>query len=260
MRIERLEIPLARLPEAFEGLTLAVLSDLHAGFPRGGPAAVERVVEETNRLGADLILLLGDLVHRSRHAEVFLPLLSGLEAPGGKWACLGNHEHGFVWYSRWAKPRPPLGVEQWRALYAQSGIRLLVNEAEPLVREGERLWLVGVDDPYSGRHDLAAALARVRLGECCLSLSHSPDLVDDPCIGEVDLVLAGHTHGGQIWLPGVGPLVAPCRRPRQRAAGLVRHNQTLMYVSRGAGEGLPLRIGCPREITLLTLTGQDPEA
>jgi len=253
MRIERVGISLARLPRAFDGMTVAVIADLHAGFSRRGPASVRQLVQQTNRLGADLIVLLGDLVHRSRHAEIFLPLLADLEAPAGKWACLGNHEHGFVWYSRWAKPRPSFSVEEWRALYAEAGIRLLVNEARPVACRGERLWLVGADDPYSGRDDLAAALAGVRPGEVRLALSHSPDLVDDPRISEVDLLLAGHTHGGQVWLPGVGPFLAPCRRPRQRAAGLVRHNGTLMYVSRGVGEGLPLRIGCPREIALLTL-------
>jgi len=84
-------------------------------------------------------------------------------------------------------------------------------------------------------------------------LSHSPDLMDDPRISEADLVLSGHTHGGQIWIPGIGPFMAPARKPALRAAGLVLSHGTTMYVSRGAGEGTRIRIGCPREVTLLTL-------
>jgi predicted MPP superfamily phosphohydrolase len=251
--VERTTIALARLPLEFDGMTVAVVADLHGGTRHGGSAAVREVVWTTNRLRADIVALLGDLVHGAARAGPYLSLLSELEASEGVWACLGNHEHGFVWHSRYLGPSATLSVGEWRRLYADAGIQLLTNEARPLARGVSRIWLLGVGDAYSGHDDLSAALAQTRVGELCLALTHSPDLIDDPRIGEVDLVLAGHTHGGQLRLPFVGPLFAPCRRFRERASGLVHANGTTMYVTRGAGEGLPARINCPREISLITL-------
>ena len=251
--VERVSLRLPRLPEAFSGLTVAVVSDLHAGFLWRRAPAVRRVVDRVNALGADLICLLGDLVHRRRHTSTYLPLLGELSAPLGVYACLGNHERGRMWYSRHRLPVRSPSTQDWRRWYGAHDLRLLVNEALPLERDGDRLWLVGVDDPYSRHHDLAAALREVPAGDCALGLAHSPDLLDDPAVGELDLLLAGHTHGGQVHLPGVGPVFASCRHPRRRAAGLVRENGTLLYVTRGVGEGLPFRLGCPRELTLLTL-------
>jgi len=253
MIIEKLSLVFPRLPRCFDGLTVVVIADVHAGHGHSTRAYVERVVAAVNSLHPDVIVLLGDLVHRVRSLPDFLPLLERLRAREGVWACLGNHEHEFMWYSPWLPKQPTYGVEEWRQWYRSIGAHLLVNEAMPLTRSQARLWLVGVDDAYTGRHDLTAALAPTQPGEFCLVLSHSPDLLDDPRVNQVDLILAGHTHGGQVWIPGVGPFAAPCRKPAQRAAGLVRHNGTTMYVSRGAGEGLPVRLGCPREVTFLTL-------
>jgi hypothetical protein len=210
-------------------------------------------VQEANRLQPDLILLLGDLVHCARSASRYLSLFAGLGARCGVYACLGNHEHGFVWYSRYLGPSPTPSVAEWRSMYAELGVELLVNEARPLERRGSRIWLVGVDDAYSGNDDLRAALAGVDGEEFCLGLTHSPDVMDAPLIARLDLVVAGHTHGGQICLPGLGPIWAPCRRFRERAGGLVGQGPTALYVTRGVGEALPIRYGCPREITLLEL-------
>ncbi|UCC67960.1 MAG: metallophosphoesterase [Armatimonadota bacterium] len=251
--VERVALVLPRLPAEFNAMTVAVVSDIHAGSRNSGRASVAEVVERTNALGADLIVVLGDVVHSAANANSYLPVLSGLEANEGVYACLGNHEHGFVWYSRYLGASRAPSVDRWRALYAEAGIQLLVNEAKPLPRGRSRIWLLGVDDAYSGNDDLAAALAQARASEFCLALTHSPDLVDDPQVREVDLVLAGHTHGGQICFPLMGPLFAPCRQFRRRAAGLLRANGTTMYVTRGSGEALPVRINCPREISLVSL-------
>lgn len=251
--VEHVTIALPRLPAGFAGTTVAVISDLHAGIRRGGTPGVKRVVEEANALQPDIIVLLGDMVHKGRHASRYLPLLSELEAKEGIWAALGNHEHSFLWYSRYVGPSRGPSVEQWRPMYAEAGIELLVNEAIPLEKGGSRLWLVGVDDAYSGYDDLPAALQGVDKTEFCLAITHSPDLIDDPRIAEVDLVLAGHTHGGQICLPLLGPPLAPCRRPRERAAGLLRSSGTTMYVTRGVGEAMPIRFRSPREMPLITL-------
>jgi len=251
--IAHMTLSLSGLPADFDGMTVAVISDVHADVRRGGPAGVRRIVEQVNATRPDLIVLLGDLIHRYRRAPRYLPLLAGLRAPEGVWACLGNHEHACVWYSRHLRQLRGPPVREWRERYAELGIELLFNEATPLERGGSRVWIVGVGDTYSGQADLPAALSAAQTDEFCLAITHHPDLIDDPAVGGLDLLLAGHTHGGQIYLPILGPVHVSCRNPRQRAAGLVRANGTVMYVTRGAGEGVPLRLGCPREIPIITL-------
>ncbi|HEY3396975.1 MAG TPA: metallophosphoesterase [Armatimonadota bacterium] len=250
--LNEVQISCPRLPAAFSGLRVAVITDIHAGFGACGEESVAEAVAAANGAAPDVLLLLGDLIHHARDAAHYLPLLAGLRARLGVWACLGNHEHGTRWYSRAARhsEHPP---NFWRRIYREMGAELLVNEARPLEQEGQRLWLVGVDDAYSRRDDLEAALASVPADEFRLVLTHSPDVIDDVMADQVDLILAGHTHGGQICLPSGRALHAPCRRPRHRAAGLVLANGTQMYVSRGAGEGLSVRFNCPREIPLVTL-------
>jgi len=252
--VERVTISLPRLPAEFDGTTVAVVSDIHAGPGRARTARARRTVEIVKSLTPDIIVLPGDTVHAVRDVDACLSALSELTAPYGIWASLGNHEHGFVWFSKYIGTAPELSVDEWRQVYGGVGIGLLVNEARSIERNGARIWLLGVDDAYSGRDDLAATLDAVETDAFRLAITHSPDLLDDPRIGELDLVLAGHTHGGQVRIPGLGPLWAPCRRPRDRSGGLIRANGTLMYVTRGAGEGTPLRLFCPREVTLITLT------
>ncbi|MGD9497074.1 MAG: metallophosphoesterase [Armatimonadota bacterium] len=251
--ITPVDLHLAALPAEFDGLTVAAISDVHAEVRLGGARGVRALVEQVNAARPDLIVLLGDIVHHPRNAHRVLPLLEGLQAREGVWACLGNHEHGFVWFSRYFGRWPGPSVEEWRELYRRIGAELLVNEARPLPRGGARIWLLGVDDAYSGRDDLRAALAQADAAEFCLAATHHPDLVERAQIGAVDLLLAGHTHGGQVHIPVLGPVHVSCHKPRQRAMGLVRANGTLMYVTRGAGEGFPLRVGCPREIPLIRL-------
>lgn len=252
-RINPVAVELPRLPPAFVGATIAVVADLHAGPLRQGRAAVARLAEAVNSADPDLVVLLGDMVHHGRHAQAYLGGLAALRAPLGRFACLGNHEHGIVWYTRHLGPRWRTPLAAWRERYRQLGIELLVNEARAVHCGQARLWLVGVDDAYTSRADLAAALQHTEEGDCNIAITHSPDLLGDPLAGRLDLVLAGHTHGGQICLPWLGPVWAPCRRPRQRAAGLVRQRFPAAYVTRGVGEGVPIRLGCPREIPLIEL-------
>jgi len=246
-------IPCPRLPAAFDGATVAVLSDIHAGGKRGTQQAVARLVQTVNGLRPDIIVLPGDVIHDAKRAAEYLPLLSKLEAADGVWASLGNHEHGFVWFSKYVGPAAVPSIAEWRSMFAEVGVRLLVNEATPLERGESRIWLVGVDDAYSGNDQLPTALEGVDAADFCLAITHSPDLMDAARAGELDLILAGHTHGGQVSLPLLGPLWAPCRKFRQRAAGLIRNGRTAMYVSRGVGEGLPIRLGCPPELPIITL-------
>lgn len=251
--IERMNMPLAGLPPELDGLTVAVISDIHLGAPGLGLEHARLVVRQTNAAEPDIIVLLGDVVHSWQGGRAHLPPLADLRAPEGVWACLGNHEHGFIWVHRYLGEAtgPPVG--HWRRVFGELGIELLVNEARPLRRGGARAWIVGVDDAYSGADNLSAALREARTDEVCLAITHHPNLIDDPLARHVDLLLAGHTHGGQVHVPVIGPVHVSCRRPRQRAKGLVRANGTVMYVTRGVGEGLPLRLGCPRELPVITL-------
>ncbi len=259
--VERTTILLSRLPAAFDGLRVVLIADVHAGPPRRDVARLESIVRTVNTLAADLVLLLGDVVHNPAEAPLYLPSLAQLKARLGVWALLGNHEHAFVWYCRYLGSSPPFSVDDWRRMYAEVGVNLLANEAQSLANGGSRIWLVGVDDAYSGHDDLPAALHSADASDLRLVVTHSPDIIDHPFIAQADLVLAGHTHGGQVHLPWLGPVWAPCRKPRQRAAGLLRTNGTTLYVTRGAGEALAFRFRCPREITVLELRsspGPDP--
>ena len=251
--VERVEIALPRLPEVFDGLSIAVISDLHAGFPWRGARALRSLVGLVNAERPHVVAVLGDVVHWHRAAPRYLPLLRELEAPRGVYACLGNHEHGHRWYSQYLEPLDAPTVEQWRTLYHQAGLRLLVNEAVVVEQNGARLWIGGVDDPYGRRDDLKATVGHLPREDCKILLAHSPDVADDALACQVDLILAGHTHGGQVRLPGLGPIHCSCRRPRERGAGLSAICDTYLYVSRGAGEGVPIRVNCPREVPLVTL-------
>jgi len=234
--IEHLSVSLPHLPHEFDGLTVAAIADLHAGLPWRLAPAVRRTVELVNSHRPDVILLLGDIVHRLPHAPAYLELLSDLRAAECIYATLGNHEHEYRWTSRWMRGRPLLERRDWERLYAAAGIPLLVDEARALTRGAARLWFVGIDDCHSGHGDLPAALQSVPADECCIGFTHHPDLLDHPLTPRLDLL----RH-------------VSCRHPEERAAGWVEHRGMLMYVTRGAGEGVPLRMRCPRQIPIFTL-------
>ena len=256
--VHRLSIELPRLPTSFSGMTVAVVADLHCRRSRTDFAA--QIVQQINELRADLVVLLGDMVHHPMDGSEVLACLSGLRARHGVWACLGNHEYGFMWYSRYVGGRRHPSVEEWRRAYSDAGVRLLANEAVALSEGAEHIWLAGIEDAYCGRADLRSALEGVDRRECVLAITHSPDIMDADGVQAIDLVLAGHTHGGQIRVPGIGPIWAPCRRARKRAGGLVTGERTRLFVTRGVGEGISIRIGGPREIGLVALARPRVEA
>lgn len=254
--VERRLLPLPQLPPALDGLTIVFLSDFHL-LPDGGSVELaERAVLLANEANPDLVLLGGDLVQWCDAVPHLIPVLRRLHSRYGIFAVLGNHEHHCTW-RRLRLPlwdRKPLSVQEWRNVISQSKGHLLVNEAIPLTIRGVRLWLIGVDDAYSKRADLSKALDGVPDDAFSIVLSHSPDIVDDPLIHRVALVLSGHTHGGQVVLPLLGPFLAPCRDKRRRAQGLTKVENTWLYVSRGISARLPVRFHSPPEVTVLKLT------
>lgn len=221
-------------------LRVAWLADLHHG-PWIGAGSVEAWVDATLEEAPDLILLGGDLVDQREGGSIdaLVSELGRLRAPLGVRAVWGNHDH-----ARFRR------IEPFEARLRTAGIEVLVNRGE-LVRED--VWLAGVDDLTTSVPDLHAALLDRPAGAACLLASHNPDLL--PEVPEsVSLTLSGHTHGGQIVLPFIGPPFTSSRYGRRFASGWVR-GPALGYVSRGLGFGyLPIRVNCPAELTILELT------
>lgn len=243
----RVTIPLPQLPPAFEGFTIAQFSDLHVG-PTITRSYVETVAFDLGGLGADLIVFTGDLADGSvpaLHHDV--EPLADLGAPFGKFFVTGNHEY----YS---------GVLQWLEEAERLGFSVLLNEHRMLARGESRILLAGITDYYGGDFleshvpDPARAFEGAPKGVVRILLAHQPRQIFSALDQGIDLVLSGHTHGGQyiFW----NTLVA-LQQPYLK--GLHRHGDSWVYVNRGTGYwGPPLRIGVRSEITLLTLTSSAP--
>ncbi|HHU10295.1 MAG TPA: metallophosphoesterase [Intrasporangiaceae bacterium] len=242
------------LPAQLEGYRVAVITDLHAG-PVRGTDLVDRAVTLTNRSGPDAVLLVGDLTDgtTAQFGDVLTPL-ADLAAPDGVYAVTGNHEYYAGDSAGW--------VNRWRTL----GIEPLLNDSATIERDGARLRLAGVNDDAAietaGTRDglpaaellpdLAAALAQVDPQEPTILLAHRPGVAEDPLVraAGVDLMVSGHTHGGQIW-----PFTYLVKLANPTVSGLDSIDGTTAYTSRGAGTwGPPTRVLVPAEIPVLTLT------
>jgi uncharacterized protein len=247
--VRRVEIPLARLPEAWDGLTIAQLSDLHYQ-PYWSADVIRHAIEVTNSLKPDVIALTGDYVtvpFRNRsprklawEIEPCTALLRGLSAPLGVFAVLGNHD---------AESRPNHISE----VLASAGIRVLRNAAFPLERDGVRVWMVGLEDVLSGDPDVGVALKQVPASETSIVMVHEPDYADAVSKSPVDLQLSGHSHGGQIRVPVVMPLYLPYMA-RKYPIGLYTVGRMKLYTNSGLGTiRVPIRLFAPPEVTLFTL-------
>jgi predicted MPP superfamily phosphohydrolase len=238
--LRRREIVLPRLPAAFDGYEILHVSDLHIGSPSGGAEQLALAAG----MHADLAVCTGDLLEYERFAGACARLLGLLSARDGVVCIPGNHDNKAI---RRAKGSTAL----W-ATIRDHGIRPLFNESIPLERDGERLWIVGVDDPYEGRSDVARAFADVPAGEPAVLLAHSPDIASSLPPGKADLVLTGHCHGGQVRTPW-GPVFTRTRRHFPDVLGLQTIDGTLYHMSAGLGSSIPLRFLCPPEATVLRL-------
>src|SRR5258708_793226 len=239
LAVERTSIELERLPLELDGLRIVPLSDIHHS-PFTGTQQIERAIETANGLEPDIIALTGDYVsHERNYAAPCAELMGRLRARYGVFAVLGNHDH-------WTDAA--LIADLFRA----EGITVLLNEGMRLDLNGESFWLSGVNDTMVGLEDLPLALAGSRDNEMKLLLAHNPIILRRAARAGVDLVLSGHTHGGQVTLR---PEKNRSGRPRRRLLrGLGRRGNTQIYVTRGLGTVvLPIRYGCPPEVSLLEL-------
>ncbi|WP_027184164.1 metallophosphoesterase [Desulfovibrio inopinatus] len=221
------------LPVPFHEFTLLHLSDLHLdALPDRG----DRLIAEIGRIQADIGVLTGDyrfLTHDEYRTSMELMHRLSAELPASTFAVLGNHD----------------AIEMVAPLES-FGIRVLLNEHEIIDRDGSQICLAGVDDPhFYGADDLHKALFPDPV--FTVLLAHSPELYEDAAIAGVKLYLCGHTHGGQICLPGGVPIMTNAACPRQYTRGRWQHRKMIGYTSSGAGaSGLPVRYFCPPEITV----------
>jgi uncharacterized protein len=239
-----LELP--RWPAHLNGLTLGVLSDLHAGMPHAGRPAIARAVARLNEAEPDAVLLLGDFLDAgpiwgARLApDQIADELAALAAPLGIFAVLGNHD--------WKRA----GVRMWLAL-ASVGITVLENRAVEVQAPSGRFCVAGLADMRCRRPDLPAALADVPPDLPAILLSHDPDVF--PLVpSRVALTLSGHTHGGQVAIPVVRRPAIPSRYGERYARGHIVEHGRHLYVTSGLGTaGLPVRALAPPEVVILEL-------
>jgi predicted MPP superfamily phosphohydrolase len=244
VRETRLALP--DWPPALDGLRIAALSDLHVGSPHVGLAKLRRVVAAVDAARPELVVLLGDYVIRDVLGGRFVPpeetarVLAELHPPLGVFAVLGNHDRWF-------------DGGRVRAAFEAAGIAVLEDDVRDLRRNGAPLALVGLSDLWTRPPDVAGTVARVADGLPIIAMTHNPDVF--PALpARVSLLLAGHTHGGQVVLPLLGRPLVPSRYGQRYALGHVVESGRHLFVTTGIGTSLvPIRLGVPPEIAVVTL-------
>lgn len=240
-QVVAVQVPLATLPTEFDGLRVAMISDVHVG-PSRGAAFTQRVVDLVNEQKPDLIVIVGDLIDGTiAKVAPDLDPLSQLSAPLGVYGVSGNHEFYADDGGRWLDVWDKLGIEPMR------------NERVSIERDGASIELVGIQDyssPAPYEPDLPGALAGHDPRDFALLLAHEPRQALQASELGVDLQLSGHTHGGQMW-----PINYLVTLQQPSLMGLDKIGNTTLYTTRGAGAwGPPMRVGAPPEITILELT------
>jgi hypothetical protein len=228
-------VKLKTLPSRFDGYSILHISDMHADMSE---EAMRRVIELVADLRYDLCVLTGD--YRGKTYGSFEECLAGVASVrshlrGMVYGVLGNHD----------TIRMVPGLEA-------TGIRMLLNEADVIARDDQQIHLAGIDDAHFYRVDnIEKAAERIPHGGCAILLSHTPEIYRQAAHAGFALLLAGHTHGGQICLPGSIPITLDSALPRSLGSGAWRYHEMAGYTSVGAGSSIvAVRINCPPEITL----------
>ncbi|HEX2239526.1 MAG TPA: metallophosphoesterase [Actinomycetota bacterium] len=249
-------------------LSILHVSDTHLTAREGKLISWLRGLPD--RLGRvpDLVLATGDLIEDDTGIEPLVDALSGLEARLGRFYVLGSHDYYQAKFQPYTKyfaresrdiSAPPADTELMEDGLVANGWEPLINAAARLETDGGVLLLAGVDDPYLGRH----TTQHIRRDEdvvLAIGLVHAPNVVSEWALNRFDLVVAGHTHGGQVRIPGVGALVTNCKLPTGLAMGLNRVGACWIHVSPGLGTSSysPIRFNCFPEATLLNLVPRLP--
>ncbi|HMG74611.1 MAG TPA: metallophosphoesterase [Pyrinomonadaceae bacterium] len=236
-------------PKELSGLRIAVISDIHTGGPFIDDRKLQQIVAKTNALNPDLIVLLGDYMspnswHSHRvEPEVTAAALKSLKAPLGVYSVLGNHDW---WYSG----------EKVRSAFEQNGIHILEDEVAEVRWRDRSFWLVGLADLWTRPQHISQTIAQVPPGSTIMALTHNPNIF--PSIPQrVQLLIAGHTHGGQVDLPLIGRPVAMSEPSEKYFAGHFFENGHHLFVTTGIGTSLfPVRFRVTPEIVILTITSK----
>lgn len=242
LEVKRTRINSRKLPHPFNGLRIALLTDLHVGGATSYDL-IRKAAALAMRERPDLIALTGDFTTDSvtNFDEVF-DALSGLTAPLGVYAVPGNHDH-------------IVGIDKWkRSIERQKQIEDLTNSYVMQEKLGARLCIAGIDDIYEGTPELHLPSPEER--DFTILLAHSPDQAERTRRSEdgIDLILTGHTHGGQVRLPLVGAPISSSDYPHLYQAGIRRRPWTEVYTSRGVGTIVPVRFGSRPEVSILELS------
>ena len=255
LSVETYTVHLPRLPEAFRGMRIVQISDIHY-LEWTESFFLRHVVDHVNALNPDLVVLTGDFVtygpirwpseeahkrYALRHFPECVSILGGIRCPM-RYATLGNHDM-------------MVGGRYVYGDLVNQGLPILRNSATPLERSGQRLWLVGLGSACARDVDLDRAIpdSAVRDKEAMIVLAHEPDILPEIAKHGPDLMLAGHTHGGQVCIPFLPPAFLPAYG-KHYPQGWFRCGPTQLYVNRGIGTiGVPFRLNCPPEITLMIL-------
>ncbi len=253
LRLARVDLAIAGLPPALDGFSVGHVTDLHL---RRGHSPVRRLLELLNWVRPDVIALTGDLLDEREAVAQLVRLVGELAVSRPVYVVLGDNDHEEL-----------LPLTHLVEVLTRAGCRVLRNQADVVWRNGAPLAIMGVDDPHTRRADLLAAAAdrERRLQAAGLAadgqvrvptvlLAHSPEIAPEAAEAGIDVVLAGHTHGGQICLPWWGAIVTNSRLGRAFASGLRTRGSTQVYVNRGVGTArLPARLFCPPEVAVIRL-------
>ncbi|HBB95407.1 MAG TPA: metallophosphoesterase [Blastocatellia bacterium] len=243
-------IQIENWPAELSGLRIALIGDIHTDNRFIDEKKLKKIVELTNAQNPDLVVLLGDYIQGGRdnaahrvEPEITAAQLKNLKAPLGVYAILGNHDW---WYNG----------EKVRRAFESEGIPILEDEARELSRNGKSFWLVGLADLWTRPQHVQQTLAKAPSGSTVIALTHNPDLFPD-LPQSVPLLLAAHTHGGQVNLPLIGTPVVPSRFGSKYTAGHVYENGHHLYVTTGIGTSIMrVRFRVAPEIVILTINGE----
>jgi hypothetical protein len=240
LQVNRYRIPVPHLPKSFEGFTIVHLTDLHYG-PLVSDGYIRGVIERANAIRRDLTVCTGDYIQDEPiQMDGVFPLLGRLTARHGVFSTLGNHDS-------W------VGLEKADGWLSRIGQNLR-HRAVAIERHGERIWIGGAGDLNEDMVGIDTAFAGVPPEACKIVLAHTPDTADVRFDTRIDLMISGHTHGGQVVVPFYGPPILPVTNKRY-GSGFIRTDRMALFISRGIGWGiLPIRLNCPPEIAVLTLT------
>jgi predicted MPP superfamily phosphohydrolase len=239
IEVVRHSLILRNLPSSLEGVTAAQLSDIHLGEIS---RVQRRMLEQLVALHPDLVLVTGDLVDDDVAIGELADLLGSYKPRLGTWAVPGNRDHKAG------------AVDALRQALASMNMQLLINQSAQVE---DRFWIVGVDDPSEGRDDVAGAVGDVPAQAIRILLAHAPNIVERLGGISFELILAGHTHGGQVNLPLMRNQWLQDDSARRYPAGFYSLGGSRLYVNRGIGTHyFPIRIGARPEITLFTLHGE----